>query len=137
MAVLKIKVVSIIGRMTDLNKVTEVCGRSSIFHPDNSLSFYSNTSDFVPLNEENPYSDPLQKLTDAVAVSGGKLEMLGTKEADLFRSRVNEDDVRSYVKHISSTLNGLQDKRTQALQKIQSYTAKIDEITHFVGLDWI
>lgn len=135
MAVLKIKVVSIIGRMTDLNKVTEVCGKSSIFHPDNSLSFYSDTSDFVPLNEENPYSDPLQKLTDAVAVSGGKLEMLGTKEADLFRSRVNEDDVRSYVKHISSTLNGLQDKRTQALQKIQSYTAKIDEITHFVGLD--
>ena len=80
MAVLKIKVVSIIGRMADLDQVTALCGKSCVFHPDNALSFYSDTSDFSPLNEENPYSEPLQQLADALSSSKKKLELLSADE---------------------------------------------------------
>ena len=67
MAVLKIKVMSIIGRMSELDSVAAACGRSGAFHPDNSLSFYSDTSGFSPINEEDPFAGPLQELTEAAA----------------------------------------------------------------------
>ena len=76
MAVLKIKVVSMIGRMTELDAVTAVCGKSGCFHPDNSLSFYSDTAKFSPITEENPYTEPLQRLSDAINGSRRQLELL-------------------------------------------------------------
>ena len=56
MAVQKVKIVSMIGRMAELDKLTVICGKSGVFHPENALSFYSDTSGFSPLNEENPVS---------------------------------------------------------------------------------
>ncbi|HEX3037928.1 MAG TPA: V-type ATPase 116kDa subunit family protein [Oscillospiraceae bacterium] len=133
MAVLKVKVVSIIGRMNDLDNVTSVCGKSGIFHPDNSLSFYSNTSDFSPLNEENPYAELLQRLNEAVTGARKELKLLNAKETDRFRAHTKEDDIKSYVKHISASLNDFQNRRAQVQQQITAYSQSISEISHFVG----
>ncbi|MDF2631730.1 MAG: ATPase, partial [Caproiciproducens sp.] len=133
MAVLKIKVVSIIGRMADLDQVTALCGKSCVFHPDNALSFYSDTSDFSPLNEENPYSEPLQQLADALSSSKKKLELLSADEVS--KIKVSSEDLHSYVKFISSSFSDLQNERADAQQKIQQYTSQIQNISHFVGLD--
>ena len=46
MAVSKIKIVNIIGRMEELDAVTAICGRSGEMHPENTLSFYSNPEKF-------------------------------------------------------------------------------------------
>lgn len=135
MAVLKVKVVSIIGRMNDLDKVTSICGKSEIFHPDNSLSFYSNTSDFAPLNEENPYGELLQKLNEAVSGAKKELKLLSAKETERFEAHAQDDEIRSYVKRISVSLNDIQNRRAQTQQKIAAYSGSIEEISHFVGLD--
>lgn len=133
MAVLKIKVTSIIGRMGDLDKVTAVCGKSGVFHPDNSLSFYSDTSDFTPLSEENPYSAPLQRLTDAVNASRKKLELLSEKEME--HVQFTREETESYVRSIASSLDGLQKERAQAQQQVEQYTREIEQVSHFVGMD--
>lgn len=133
MAVLKIKVTSIIGRMGDLDKVTAVCGKSGVFHPDNSLSFYSDTSDFTPLSEENPYSAPLQRLTDAVNVSRKKLELLSEKEME--NVQFTREETESYVRSIASSLDGLQKERAQAQQQVEQYSREIEQVSHFVGMD--
>lgn len=133
MAVLKIKVTSIIGRMGDLDKVTAVCGKSGVFHPDNSLSFYSDTSDFTPLSEENPYSAPLQRLTDAVNASRKKLELLSEKEME--HIQFTREETESYVRTIASSLDGLQKERAQAQQQVEQYTREIEQVSHFVGMD--
>ena len=70
------KVISIIGRMADLDGVTAVCGDSCCFHPDNSLSFYSDTEKFSPITDENPYTEPLQRLTDAISGARKQMELL-------------------------------------------------------------
>ncbi len=133
MAVLKIDVVSIIGRMADLDQVTALCGRSCVFHPDNALSFYSDTSDFSPLNEENPYSEPLQQLTAAMTGAKKKLELLS---ADAVANiDMSPEELKSYVASISTTFNDLQNQRVNAQEKVQAYTRQIEEISHFVGLD--
>nr|WP_319488318.1 V-type ATPase 116kDa subunit family protein [uncultured Caproiciproducens sp.] len=133
MAVLKVKVVSIIGRMADLDQATTLCGKSCVFHPDNALSFYSDTSDFSPLNEENPYSEPLQQLADVLAASKKKLGLLSADEVS--KIKIGRDELNSYVDFISSSFSELQKERTDAQLNIQDYTKEIEKISHFVGLE--
>lgn len=133
MAVQKIKVASIIGRMIDLDRVTAVCGKSGSFHPDNSLSFYSDTSGFSPLNEENPYSAPLQKLTDAVNGSRKKLVLLD--ESQMENVQYSREELDAYVRRLATSLNDLQTERTQAQQEVERFTREIEQVSHFVGMD--
>ncbi|MBW7573547.1 V-type ATP synthase subunit I [Caproiciproducens faecalis] len=133
MAVLKVKVVSIIGRMADLDQATTLCGKSCSFHPDNALSFYSDTSDFSPLNEENPYSEPLQQLADSLAGSKKKLTLLSADEVSGIK--MSREDMNAYVDYISSSFSQLQKERADAQLNIQNYTNEIEKISHFVGLD--
>lgn len=133
MAVLKIDVVSIIGRMADLDQVTSLCGKSCVFHPDNALSFYSDTSEFSPISEENPYAEPLEQLKGALAGAGKSLKLLGSEK--LAGMKLNDDELTRYAATISSAFNDLQKRRESAQTNIKSYTQKIQQISHFVGLD--
>lgn len=134
MAVSKIKVVSIIGRMKDLGQVTAVCGKSGIFHPDNALSFYSDTSQFTPLTEENPYADPLQQLTDAVSSVRKKLTLLPEKKV-ASAAQMEDKQLFAYTKRVSGAFAQLQAERQKAQQQIQKYTQDLSQFEHFTGLD--
>ncbi len=133
MAVLKIDVVSIIGRMADLDEVTALCGKSGVFHPDNALSFYSDTSDFLPLNEENPYSEPLQQLGGILEDSDKKLRYVNLKESE--KSGMCMEDMKAYAASVSSTFTNLQSQRSDAMDKIKFCTNQRTELSHFVGLN--
>lgn len=133
MAVLKIKVVSMIGRMSELDRVASVCGSSGIFHPDNSLSFYSDTSGFSPLSEENPYAGSLQILTDAADGIRKKLELLSEEQTREYSGGLAE--AKAYALSFSSFLNGIREQRTAAQQKVSELNQEIDKVSHFVGID--
>lgn len=133
MAVLKIKIASIIGRMNELERVTAICGKSSMFHPDNSLSFYSDTSDFTPLNEENPYTEPLQRMKAAVEGSNKKLELV-RENAPSIDSYCVEDTCK-YVDRIVPAFTGLHEQREKLQQEMEQYSRSIEEISHFTGIN--
>ncbi|NLJ31586.1 MAG: ATPase [Clostridiales bacterium] len=133
MAVLKIDIVSIVGRMSDLDQVTSFCGRSCVFHPDNALSFYSDTSEFTPINEQNPYSEPLQQLTEALTGAGKKLKLLSSD--DISKIKMSKQELMDYVTKISSAFNKLHRQRDSAQKAIADANRQIDQISHFVGLD--
>lgn len=133
MSVLKVEIVSIIGRMADLDKVTALCGKSCVFHPDNALSFYSDTSDFTPLNEENPYVEPLQQLTSALGGAKKKLELLSADE--VAEVQLSPDNFNSYVDSITASFNELLEQRSDAQEKMQRYTQQIEDFSHFIGLE--
>ena len=54
MAVVKLKEVSIIGKLSELDKVATICGQSNVFHSDNAMNFYADTPDFTDYIEDNP-----------------------------------------------------------------------------------
>ena len=62
MAVSKVKIASIIGVTDKLDDVIRLCGQTQYFHPDDALSFYSDTRKFTTFTDANPYSDILQEL---------------------------------------------------------------------------
>lgn len=133
MAVLKIDVVSIVGRMADLDQVTSLCGKSCVFHPDNALSFYSDTSEFSPINEENPYAEPLQHLKESLSGAGKKLKLLSAEQ--VAKIKMTRQELMQYVTGVSSEFNDLHQRRETARKNIKNYTQQIQQISHFVGLD--
>lgn len=133
MAVLKMKVISIIGRMADLDGVTAVCGDSCCFHPDNSLSFYSDTEKFSPITDENPYTEPLQRLTDAISGARKQMELL-PRDA-LSKLHYDKEEWGDYVSRFCEEFESLQNERAAAQAEVQDCTRNIEETSHFTGLD--
>ena len=54
MAVSEMNFISMIGPVSKLGELVNVCGESGTFQPDNVFSFYSNTENFSQITEENP-----------------------------------------------------------------------------------
>ncbi|QEY34255.1 ATPase [Caproiciproducens galactitolivorans] len=134
MAVIKVKVVSMFGLMADLDRATMLCGKSCYFHPDNALSFFSDTSEFSPLiNEENPYAEPLQQLSDVLASFHYKMDLLSSEEVE--KITMSPEDMFAYVDSLSASISQLQKEREEAQDKIRELSVEIDKISHFVGLD--
>lgn len=133
MAVLKIDVISIIGRMADLDEVTALCGKSGAFHPDNALSFYSDTSDFSPLNEENPYAEPLQQLNGILSDPSEAPGLIPYSKED--QPTMSPEEMRNFARYISGEYADLQRQLAKTEENIKAYSEQIDEISHFVGLD--
>lgn len=137
MAVTKIKIASIIGRMSDLDAVTTLCGNSEVFHPDNALSFYSDTSQFTPLSEENPYAEPLQRMMEAVAASKRKLNFVSKNKqtAAQFPANIPDSNLVEYARRFSEMLQTLQRERDLVQKSIQNLTSAMAEVENFTGLD--
>jgi V/A-type H+/Na+-transporting ATPase subunit I len=134
LAVIKVKVVSMFGLMADLDQATTLCGKSCYFHPDNALSFFSDTSEFSPLiNEENPYAEPLQQLSDVLASFDYKMDLLSSEEVEKITE--SPEDMFTYVDSLSASISQLQKEREEAQDRIRELSVEIDKISHFVGLN--
>ena len=131
MAVIKVKVVSIIGRMQELDRVTEICGRSGFFHPDNALQFYENTEAFTPLSEENRYATALQRLNDALQIINKEPRLLPDEEVQSLP--YTDDDAFSYVDTLCEKLTAVQTARTQTQKALEECTQEAQNMSHFVG----
>ena len=88
MSVSTVRIVSIIGLLSELDKVIKFCGESQVFHPDNALSFYENTENFVPVLDKNPYSTPLNIIKENLIMAGKSLETVDVQDFD-FTSKQN------------------------------------------------
>ena len=130
MAVAAVKVVSIIGLLQNLDPVVSVCGKSEIFHPDDALSFYSDTHNFTPLFEENPYAPVLSTLQSLLQSVGKKPDLL----PDSNKRALSDDELFSFVSHVNDTLGPLISRRAELHGQIDEYQKLSAEISHFVGL---
>lgn len=133
MAVVKLKEVSIIGKLSELDKVATICGQSNLFHSDNAMNFYADTPDFTAYNEDNPYAEPLQQLNDALVKANRTVTLLDTKETK--NIHLENDAMISYAKEIAAKMNEWEKEKKEAEDKIQAYTTVIDDMGHFVGLN--
>ncbi len=116
--------------MPELDNVVRLCGDSCAFQPDDAMSFYSDTKNFVPLNDKNPYAQPMQQLKSTCKTAGFELGYADNSETEL-----TESDVLDYV---NSFVEKTEDMLTQKLlieQKIDDYRRSIEQVEHFKGCD--
>jgi V/A-type H+/Na+-transporting ATPase subunit I len=133
LAVIKIKVLNVIGRMDELSKVTEALGSTRVFHPDNALSFYSNAPGFSPVNDTNPYAKSLSQIQDALK--------LIEKDSETSKLHFPEhavlpvEDWEAYANNFSGTINEYLEKKNKLKAEIDQYKAEISKLQPFDALD--
>ncbi len=130
MAVMKMRLLSVIGSIDQLDAVLDVCCPSENFHLDQAMSFFKDKSEFVSLNDENPYTFYLNKLGDAVKLA--RLEVEPAHDADLL---MNWDEVKDYVETTAQKLTEFQENKFNLTQEIESCTQSMEQFKHFQGFD--
>lgn len=133
MAVVKLKEVSIIGKLADIDGVATVCGRSGVFHADDAMMQYGDTPDFTAFSEENPYTEPLQTLRDALTKAGKEVTLLSEKESK--NIHMSADEAIAYAKDITAKLKEWEASKSQAELKKAEYEESMEAMGHFVGLN--
>ncbi len=128
MSVKPVKAISIIGMLSEIDKVVKFCGDSQVFHPDEATSFYSDTKNFVPLSDKNPYSAPMQSLRDAASLAGFKLEYVKLKNFT-----VSTSGILKYVKFFVSKIEGMMNRKLKQIQEIDECKRTIHQVEHFIG----
>ena len=128
MAVKPVKVISIIGMMSELDKVVKLCGDSRMFHPDDAMSFYSNKQGFSPLSVKNPYSVSLQNLKAASVLAG--FELCYKKPKGFNKS---DDELLKYADDFCDKIDRLSNRKLQYKSRFEEIDRTIDQVKHFTG----
>ena len=129
MAVAKMKLVSIIGRMSSLDQVVRVCGQCGVFQPDDTMTFFSDTTGFTPIREENPYTGPLSQLESAISRAGGQPQLTDLP-ADL-----PDDQLAAYAEAFYGRVSELSRRRGELTSRLETQNKDIEQFQHFKGLD--
>ncbi|MDD4413821.1 MAG: V-type ATPase 116kDa subunit family protein [Oscillospiraceae bacterium] len=130
MAISKMKLFNIIGPMSSLDATIFACGKTGVFQPDDTLSFFSNTSGFNTLNEENPFTNPLSKLEIAISRAGGILKEVAVE----ISPETDKNELFNYVDNFSERVTDLTDKRRAAAIHVDELNKDCEQFEHFIGL---
>lgn len=130
MAVAKMKSISIIGLMKDLDKAVDICGKSGVFQPDDAANFYSDTESFIPIDEKNPYTQILADMTDILHMAKMDINVIDSVGSDITYKKVDE-----YYHYLSGSLGQLLVKRANIEQQMDFCKRAIGETAHFMGFD--
>lgn len=129
LALSKMKFVSVIGLMKNLDEVITVLGYSGVFHPDDATEFFSETDKFLPITAKNESSTTLSKLKSIMS------------QADIEPQIVNVDDYDVTIEQMSKTVEKIENelgatlqKKAQAQQEIKECLQNIENSSHFVEL---
>lgn len=129
MSLEKMELVKITGQLEQLDTVIMNCCMDGNFQAEQALQYVSNIKGFSPLNEENPYSAPLQKIIDIATASKYKFDKVDDSGLTLQNSELDE-----YVKQMEETLGALQAQRAELRDQIAAWNQSISELEHFTGL---
>jgi V/A-type H+-transporting ATPase subunit I len=116
--------------MSELDKVVDFCGESEVFQPDDAMSFYSDTKNFLPLSTKNPYSAPMQQLKNSADLAGFKLEYT---ESD--HKNISTDETIEYIAYFVSETESMVNKKLKLEQDIDSCKRTLEQVEHFAGCD--
>lgn len=130
MSVKPVKAISIIGMMSELDEVITFCGDSEVFHPDDAMSFYSDTKNFLPLSNKNPYAAPMQELKNAAELAGYQLSYVPAE-----RKETDRHELLDYVNSFVSRTEAMINRKLRIEQEIEACNRSIEQVDHFTGCD--
>ena len=130
MALSKMKVISIIGMMEHLDEVVSVLGHCGVFHPDDATQYFSESDRFLPVSSRNESSVTLGKLKSIMALADIKPQIIDTQGYN-----ISVTDAVQIVDEIENELGATLKAKEEAELEIKSCLRKIENSSHFVGLN--
>jgi len=130
LAIEKMSFINIVGNMNDLDHTLLKCLECNYFHPEASINSIDTSRGFKTLSEENPYTAPLNKITQLGAVLKTKLVK---REFDL--KNLDLDKVNSLIQTVESSVNALEIKKRELKESIYQHEQATIQINHLNGLN--
>ncbi len=130
MALSKMKLISIIGMMEHLDEVVSVLGHCGVFHPDDATQYFSESDRFLPVSSRNESSVTLGKLKSIMAQADIKPQIVDTQGYE-----ISVGDAQNIVDKIENELGATLKKKEETELEIKSCLRKIENSSHFVGLN--
>lgn len=130
MAILKMKLIRAAGNLDKLDGFIEACFMSGEFHPENAASFMSASMGFVPLNEENPYAQKIQKIQELSAVLGKGLDAKPMSPGEAVEPQYND-----IIGGLGEMLSKLHLDRKALTDQLEACQNGIVQFSHFESLD--
>ena len=129
MAIEKMELVRVYGTMEHLDDFITSCCISGDFHPENAMNYLSGTLGFVQLNEENPYTAPIQKIEEIASIAGIQL-----KEQFNGNEIVIDNSDSDYIDELQNRLSEILTARKQLAQRVEVINSSISQFSHFTNL---
>lgn len=132
MAVSKMKTVSIIGKVSQLDDVIDVCAKSGCFQPEPAMNYINNSDleGFEQKAEENPYAVTMQKLTDIMNASGRQLK---TVEIDDFK--MSRAQIAVFISELVNSVGQDINHFNEINKSINETEFMIEQFSHFTDLN--
>lgn len=133
MAIEKMRLVRIDGKLDVLDKVLSDICMTAMLQPEQAQSFYSSTMGLVPFKEENTAGQKMSELESFAKTAGMKLKLKHRSEYHEFMNNVPLDD--GYFTSLSEKLAALAAEKTSLDEQKKICLDGIEKYSHFKGLD--
>lgn len=131
MAVTSMRLVTVTGSLRRLDGVLENCAQGGDFQFEQAMSFFGAKSDFAPLNDENPYSSPCNRLK--TALTQARLQVC--PEETVSALDISWDDVEGLIADFTASLEKLSSKRSTLEEERERLKNELSQLRHFDQLD--
>lgn len=129
LAIEKMKLVRIFGKVENLDSFITSCCISGDFHPENAMNYVSAHMGYVSVNDENPYTATVQKIEELAQISGATL-----KETFKGKEIIVDTDEIDYIDDLVEKLSKVHDRRAEIAQKLEKCADETEKFSHFTNL---
>lgn len=118
MAIIRMKLVNIVGQMHNFDDIVQNCCLNGNFHPEQASSALENYEEFIPAEEPNPYSRHLRAAVDTAVHSGLNLGF-----HDFSKLGLSEEELFSFTEKTEKEINALNEK----LRSLEKNAARLQQ----------
>lgn len=131
MAVEKMKMITVGGRLENLDDFIIQCCLDGHVQPEPAMNHISESMGFHALNEENKYADRLSTVTEMASAFGEELQVLD--EGDF----IHDDEAldKEYLGKLALDIKRKQERKTEIDVQLQQCQIAVDSLSHFVEMD--
>lgn len=129
MAVAKMKLVNIVGRLKDFDTVVQQCCINGNFHVEQSATALEHVKEFHPIDTVNPYEKDLQKAIDIGVHANISLHYSNFEHLDL-----STEELSAYVSKAGFTLDALYARVRDLTQASGRYKQVLTQLEHLKTL---
>jgi V/A-type H+-transporting ATPase subunit I len=130
MAVDKMKLVNIVGRLKEFDMVVRECCIKGNFHPEPATSALEGYEEFVPVDEPNPFALHLRMAVDTAVHSG-----IALSYSDFSGLSIPDGELPAYVEKIQHEVNDLSAAERACITRCARLQQSIEQLEHLSELD--
>ncbi|MDF2567336.1 MAG: Archaeal/vacuolar-type H+-ATPase subunit [Oscillospiraceae bacterium] len=130
MSIEKMSLVNIVGSLSELDDTLIRCCESGYLHQESSIDSIDGSSGFIVLNDSNPFSGTLRKLTDiSMEVS------IDLKFSDFSSLDMDFPHIQKFVEEVGNELSDINIKRNTLKEEISQLKLSAIQIQHLANLN--